>query len=72
MSRDSVRIALTITTLNKLDIPACDIYNTYLTTLYRENIWTFAGAEFGEEEGTLMYCKNNIIWAKVIRSRISI
>ena len=54
MSRDSVRIALTIAALNKLDIMACDIQNTYLTALCIENIWTFAEPEFGEEEGTLM------------------
>ena len=36
---------------------ACGIQNTYLTALCRENIWTFAGPEFGEEEGTLMLVK---------------
>ena len=39
---DSVNIALTIEALNKIDILACDIQNTYLTALYREIIWTFA------------------------------
>ena len=43
VSRDSVRIALTITELNNLDIMAYDIQNAYLTSLFRENIWTFAG-----------------------------
>ena len=57
VSRDSVRIALTIAALNELDILACDIQNAYLTALCRENIWTFAGPEFGEEEGTLMLVK---------------
>ena len=41
VSRDSVRIALTITALNELDILACDLQNAYLTSLCRENIWTF-------------------------------
>ena len=36
---------------------ACDIQNAYLTALCREKIWTFAGQEFGEEEGTLMPVK---------------
>ena len=54
MSRDSVRIALTIAALNELDIMACDIQNTYLTALCIENIWTFAEPAFGEEEGTYM------------------
>ena len=61
VSRYSVRIALNIATLNELDIMACNIQNTYLTELCRENIWTFAGPEFGEEEGTLILCKNGII-----------
>ena len=48
VSRESVRIALTIAELNELDILAYDIQNEYLTALCREKIWTFAGLEFGE------------------------
>ena len=48
---------MTIAVLNELDIMACDIQNTYLTALFGEKIWTFAGPEFGEEEGTLMLVK---------------
>ena len=33
VSRDSVRIALTIAALNDLEILACDIQNTYLTAV---------------------------------------
>ena len=54
VSRESVRIALTIAALNDLDILACDIQNEYLTVLCRENVWTRAGPEFGSEEGTIM------------------
>ena len=43
VSRDSVRIALTIAALNELDILACDIQNAYLTAVCREHIWTRAG-----------------------------
>ena len=43
VSRDSVRIALNIAALDDLDIMACDIQNTYLTTICKEKIWTFAG-----------------------------
>ena len=57
VSRDSVRIALTIAELNELHILACDIQNAYLTALCRENIWKFAAPEFGEEEGTFMLVK---------------
>ena len=38
VSRDSVRIALTIVALNELDIMACDINNAYLTALCRKKI----------------------------------
>ena len=57
MSRDSFRIALTIAAFNNIDILAYDIQNAYLIALCREKIWTFAGPEFGEEEGTLMLVK---------------
>ena len=48
---------MNIAALNEIDIIACDIYNTYLTAHYRENIWTFAGPESGKEEGALMLVK---------------
>ena len=54
VSRDSVRIALTIAALNKLNILACDIKNAYLTADSREKVSTIAGAEFGDEEGLIM------------------
>ena len=62
VSRDSVRVALTIAALNKLDILACDEHNAYLITLCRENIWTFSGPEFGEKEGTLVLCKKMALY----------
>ena len=40
VSRDSVRITLTLATLNNLQVLACDIQNAYLTVLCREKIWT--------------------------------
>ncbi len=38
VSRDSVRIALTIAALNDLKVMACDIQNAYLTADCRELI----------------------------------
>ena len=64
VARDSVRIAFTIAALNELDILACDIQNVYLTSLFREKIWTFVGPEFGEEEGTLMLVKVSLYGLK--------
>ena len=54
MSRDSVRIALTIASLNSLEISACDIGNAYLNAPCREKLWTIAGSEFGSEKGSVM------------------
>ena len=54
VSRDSVRIALTIAALNDLQVLACDIQNAYLTAKCREKVWTIAGKEFGSEAGTPM------------------
>ena len=47
VSRDSVRISLTIAALNNLDVLACDIQNAYLTAQCREKIWTHTGPDFG-------------------------
>ena len=46
VSRDKMRIALTVAALNGLDILACNIQNAYLTAKCREKIWTIAGPEF--------------------------
>ena len=46
VSRDSVRIALTIAALNILDVLACDIQDAYLTAHCREKIKTRTGPEF--------------------------
>ena len=54
VSRDSVRIALTMVALNGLTVMACDIQNAYLTADCSEKIWTRAGPEFGSEAGTIM------------------
>ena len=57
VSRDSVRIALTVAVLNGLDLLDFDIQSAYLTAKCREKIWTIAGTEFVSEEGSLMIVK---------------
>ena len=57
VSRDSVRLALTIAAFNGLDILACNIQNAYLTAKCREKIWTVAGPEFVPEEVSMMIVK---------------
>jgi len=54
VSRDSVRIALTIALLNSLEVSACDIGNAYLNAACREKLCTVAGCEFGSEKGSVM------------------
>ena len=54
VSRDSIRIALTLAALNGLDILGYDIQNAYLTVPCRERIWTIAGPEFGSDAGKIM------------------
>ena len=54
VSRDSVRIVLTIAALNGLSILGCDIQNAYLTAPFREKIWTTPGPKFGSESGKNM------------------
>ena len=45
VSRDSVRIALTVAALSDLDILVCDIEGAYLTAKCREKVWFRAGKE---------------------------
>ena len=51
VSRDSVRILLTIAALNDLDILGADVQNAFLTAPNKEKCWMVAGSEFGSEEG---------------------
>ena len=64
VSRDSVRIALTIAALNGLEVMVCDIQNAYLTADCREKIWTRAGPEFGSESGTIMLIRKALYGLK--------
>ena len=64
VSRDSVRIALTIAALNDLDILGCDIQNAYISAPCREKIYCIAGAEFGSEKGKVMIIKRALYGLK--------
>ena len=57
VSRDSVRICLTMAALNDLDLLACDIQHAYLTAKCREKIYIKAGKEFGSEAGSIFIVK---------------
>jgi hypothetical protein len=53
VSRESVRIAITLAALNVLDIKMADIENAYLPAPITEKVWTVLGQEFGDDAETL-------------------
>jgi hypothetical protein len=50
VSRETVRIALTIAALNSLDVKTGDVMNAYITAPVTEKVWTVLGPEFGNAE----------------------
>ena len=53
VSRESVRIAMTLAALNDLEMKSADIQNAYLTAPCQEKICIRVGSEFGEDSGKL-------------------
>ena len=51
VSRDGVRVALTIAFLLDLEVKADDIMNSYLTAPNSDKTWTVMGPEFVEDAG---------------------
>ena len=51
VSRDSVRICLTLAALNDLELLSEDVESAYLSAPCREKVWLKAGPEFGKLEG---------------------
>ena len=51
VSRESVRIELTLAALNSLEVKTVDIKNAYLTALVGEKIWCRLGPEFRADAG---------------------
>ena len=51
VSRESVRIALTVAALNNLEVKTADIQNEYITATVTEKIWTVLGPEYGQDCG---------------------
>ena len=64
VSHDTIRIALTIATLNDLQVMSCDIQNAYLTAACCEKIWMYAGPEFGSEKGSIMLTRKALYGLK--------
>ena len=51
VSRETVRIALTIAALNDLEVKVGDVLNAYITAPITEKVWTVLGPEFGQDAG---------------------
>jgi hypothetical protein len=51
VSRETVRLALTVAALNDIDVWAADVLNAYITTPCHEKIWTTLGPEFESDQG---------------------
>jgi hypothetical protein len=55
VSRESVQITVLIAALNDFEVLSADIQNTYLYAKCRVKKWTRTGAEFGSDEGSVIY-----------------
>jgi hypothetical protein len=51
VSRESLRVALSLAALNDLDVKMADIENAYPTAPITEKVWTVLGLEFVDEAG---------------------
>ncbi len=51
VTRESVKIALTIDALNGLSVKCRDVMNVYITAPVTEKIWTKLGPEFSADAG---------------------
>ena len=51
VSRETVRIALTLAALNDLEVKVGDVLNAYITAPITEKVWTILGPEFGRDAG---------------------
>jgi hypothetical protein len=47
VSRESVRIPLTLAALNDVDVMMGEIENAYVTSQTTDKVWTVLGPEFG-------------------------
>ncbi len=51
VSRETVHLALTIASLNDLEVKVGDVLNASITTPVKEKVWTVLGPEFGHDTG---------------------
>ncbi len=51
VSHETVCLALTVASLNDLDVKVGDVLNAYITALVKEKVWTILGPKFGHDSG---------------------
>jgi hypothetical protein len=51
VSPETVHLALTIASLNDLDVKVGDVLNIYINAAVKEEVWTILGPEFGHNAG---------------------
>ncbi len=51
VSHETMCLALTIASLNDLEVKEGDVLNAYITTPVKEKVWTILGPEFGHDSG---------------------
>jgi hypothetical protein len=51
ISRETVCLALTIATLNALQVKVGDVLNAYIMAPVTEKVWTVLGPKFGQDAG---------------------
>ncbi len=49
VSRETLHLALTIASLNDLEVKVGDVLNVYITTPVKEKVWTILGPKFGHD-----------------------
>jgi hypothetical protein len=54
VSRETVHLALTIASLNDLEVKVGDVLNAYITTPVKEKVWTILGPKFGHDAGGVL------------------
>ncbi len=51
VSCETAHLALTIASLNDLDVKVGDVLNAYITAPDKEKVWTILGPKFGHDAG---------------------
>jgi hypothetical protein len=62
VSRETVPLALTIASLNDLEVEVGDVLNAYITAPVKEKVWTVLGPKFGHDTGKRGYHSACLIW----------